>query len=255
MFETVVPETVAPRSRRLFYETLPLSIALHALVAGGVVAADVWEVTFPSHSPRMFAQYSLTEPPPPPPPPPPPQARPAQPVARVAPAKMPLVAPTIIPDLIPVVDNTPPPPEPAAVVADVVPGPPTGGVEGGVDGGEVGGTLGSIRLEAKPLPDLVKIERDLPLPMGSVSQEYPMYPEYARTRGWEDTLVVRYVIGKDGKVKDVTIVQPPERDEFRRATLDAIRHWRFHPFRDPANGEAKEVVHELTVEFRVKRTR
>jgi TonB family protein len=131
-----------------------------------------------------------------------------------------------------------------------------GGTEGGIEGGEVGGDIGGIigGLQAQPLPDLVKIERDLPLPMGSVSQEFPTYPEFAKSRGWEDSLVVRYVIDKRGKVKEVTVITPPVREEFARAAVDAIRHWRFHPFKDE-NGEAKEVVHELTVEFKIVRSK
>ncbi|HEX2123625.1 MAG TPA: energy transducer TonB, partial [Thermoanaerobaculia bacterium] len=161
-----------------------------------------------------------------------------------------LVAPTVIPDLIPLVVDLPEPPEVPVVQTVSTDTAPAGGVEGGIEGGEIGGVVGGI--EAQPLPDLVKIERDEPLPMGSVSQEYPQYPEHARTRGWEDVVVVRYIIGRNGKVREVTVIQPPAREDFARAAVDAIRHWRFHPFRD-VNGEAKEVVHELTVEFKIYR--
>jgi TonB family protein len=167
---------------------------------------------------------------------------------------MPDVAPAVIPDVIPEVMET----EPAPVVGEEVPDPAgvAGGVAGGIAGGEIGGRFGGTigGLEAQPLPDLVKIERDLPLPMGSVSQEFPAYPEYARTRGWEDVLVVRYVIDARGRVKDVSVIKPPERDEFAQATLAAMRHWRFHPFKD-VDGTPKEVVHELTVEFKLHRGR
>ena len=47
MFETVVPETVAPRSRKLFYETLPLSLALHAVAIGVVIVAGVFRSSLP----------------------------------------------------------------------------------------------------------------------------------------------------------------------------------------------------------------
>jgi periplasmic protein TonB len=252
MFETVVPEAVVPRSRKLFYQSLPFSLAIHGLVAGAALTANVWTIEFPKDSPRMFAMYSLVEPPPPPPPPPPPLVpRRATPVApRAVPVKMPLVAPPFIPDEIPVVSNLPEP-EPVIlpVVTETAP-PAPAGVEGGIEGGEVGGTIGGI--QAQPLPELIKIERDLPLPMASVSQEFPQYPEYARTRGWEDTLVVRYIIGKNGRVKDVSVIKAPMREDFSRAALEAIRHWRFQPFRDE-KGEAKEVVHELTVEFKIFR--
>lgn len=252
MFETVVPETVAPRSRKLLYETLPLSLAVHAVAAGALLVLNVWDVKFPQQSPKMFMVYSLVEPPPPPPPPPPPLApKPVAQVQRAAPVKMPLVAPTIIPDTIPVISQIEEPPPP--VVPVVTETTPLSGEEGGEIGGVLGGIVGGLAVKPAPLPDLVKIERDLPLPMGSVSQEFPAYPDYARTRGWEDVVVVRYIIGKNGKVREVTVIQPPQREEFARAAVNAIKHWRFHPFRD-VDGTAKEVVHELTVEFKIYRT-
>ena len=67
--------------------------------------------------------------------------------------------------------------------------------------------------------------------------------------------MVRYVIGKDGRVKEVKVIQPPNHDDFARAAVRAIRSWRFHPFHDPANGDVKEVAHELTVQFRIARRR
>ncbi|HKO55317.1 MAG TPA: hypothetical protein VJ276_05525, partial [Thermoanaerobaculia bacterium] len=39
MFETVVPESFAKKSRRIFYETLPVSVALHAIVVAGCLVA------------------------------------------------------------------------------------------------------------------------------------------------------------------------------------------------------------------------
>lgn len=254
MFETVVPEIAVRRSRRLLYETLPLSVAVHALAGVSAIALSLWNVAFPQHSPKLYAAYSLTATPPPPPPPPPPPRPQGEIQPRPVVARMPLVAPSFIPDEIPVVTATPPddvPTPPAAAEGGVDAGV-EGGVEGGVIGGVIGGTLGGI-LDA-PAPEVIEIRRDDPLPMGAISQEFPPYPEFARSRGIEDTLVVRYVIGKDGRIKDVTVVKPPSRDDFTRATLGAIRHWRFHPFRD-AQGEPREVVHELTVEFRIKRVR
>src|SRR5712671_234861 len=72
MFETVAPEAFRPRSRRVFYETLPISIAVHLTVAGAAVASIIWNVALPTQSPKMIIAYSLTQVPDPPPPPPPP---------------------------------------------------------------------------------------------------------------------------------------------------------------------------------------
>src|SRR6185503_10780727 len=71
MFETVVPETFHSKSRRLAYETLPLSIAIHAAAIAAGIVATVWNVGFPDASPRISVAYSLTRIPDPPPPPPP----------------------------------------------------------------------------------------------------------------------------------------------------------------------------------------
>lgn len=259
MFETVVPETVAPRSRKLFYETLPLSLGLHALAAGAVLVGAVWNVVFPEHSPKMYAAYQLTASPPPPPPPPPPPLVKAQvvPQTRAVPVKMPFVAPTIIPDEIPIVEAEPEPLTDLPVVPVADTAGQSAGVEGGVVGGEIGGeiggTIGGVAPPPVPSnPNQIEIKRDDPLPMGAISQEYPAYPEFAQRRMWEDSLVVRYIIGKNGRVKDVIVLTPPEREEFVRETVSKIRQWRFHPYRD-ADGQPKEVAHELTVIFRLVR--
>jgi protein TonB len=257
MFETVVPDAVVPRSRRLFYEVLPLSLALHAAAVAALIGGAIWNVVFPEHSPKLYAAYSLLAVPPPPPPPPPPAApKRAEAVApKAVPEKMPFVAPNVIPDTIPVVE----PEVVAETVAVAAPvegdgggGEPSDsqyGVEGGERGGEAVGTLGGVAVPL-PAPAVVEVPRDEPLPVESVDQTFPNYPEHLRTRGIEGTLVVRYRIGKDGRVKDTSIVLPPEQREFAEETLSAMRHWRFRPYRD-ASGELKEMAHELTVEFRI----
>ena len=254
MFESVAPEAFARRSHRIFYQTLPASITAHAIAAALVLTNIVWRVEFPIESPRLVRAYVLTELPPPPPPPPPPAPPPAkaQPVA--PPATKPLidVAPTVIPDAIPVVSNDPAPLEPHPMIAAA---PPSGDegtgaaiIPGGLPGGQPGGVVGGIALL---LPDnRVHIQRDKPLPMKSIRQEYPTYPEEGRLKMWEDNLTVRYVIGKDGRVKEITIIDPPNRKIFEEATRHAIRDWRFTPYYD-AEGQAQEVVHELTINFQL----
>lgn len=198
---------------------------------------------------------------PPPPPPPPPAARPPEQKPDITTAKITLpadvLAPTVIPDEIPVVHPQTLPPSAFASAKGVV-----GGIETGIDqgvvggsaegeaGGKIGGTVGGVVTE---IPDgRVHIARDKKLPMVPLSQVYPNYPEDARMRAWEDALVVRYVIGKDGRVKEVTIVSPPQRDVFVDGTVRAIRSWRFKPM--IKDGERTEVVHELTVYYRLNQS-
>jgi TonB family protein len=110
-----------------------------------------------------------------------------------------------------------------------------------------GGTLGGVVSDAR-----VHVERDRPLPMAALSQVYPVYPERARLQYLEDELVIRYVIGKDGRVREVKIVTPPRDSNFADATVRAVRNWRFRPL--VKDGERQEVVHELTVYYRLQPT-
>ena len=258
MFESVAPETFQPRSRKVFYESLPLSILAHAVAIGGVMVAGVWNVTFPNQTPRMLTLYTLAAEPTPPPPPPPPAA-PRRVVQQVQPVPVvPIqdLAPTVIPEEVPLV-------LPTADIADIGPTPTgiEGGVEGGIEGGVVGGvvdgsadgvvggTVGGIAVADVAPPDTVIIRRDQPLPMRAMSQVYPRYPEEARIRGQQDMLLVRYIIGKNGKVREVIVLQKPERKIFEDTTVRAIRQWRFKPF--IKDGVPQEVIHELTVFFKL----
>jgi periplasmic protein TonB len=259
MFETVAPEKFAPRSRKLFYETLPVSIALHALAGLAIAATTLWSVEFPDQSPPLMALYSLTSAPTPPPPPPPPPAAKrvvTQQVKQIV--KMPDVAPTFIPEEIPtVVATSSEPVQDIGPVAEGVEGGIEGGVEGGVVGGEIGGVEGgsvggvvggTVGATLAP-PDTVVVKRDAPLPMAPMSMVFPKYPDEARIRGREDVVVVRYIIGKNGRVREVIVLDHPEHAEFETVTVKAIRNWRFKPHK--VNGVAQEVIHELTVFFKL----
>jgi periplasmic protein TonB len=257
MFETVAPEAFAKRSQRVFYQTLPVSLTLHALIIGGVALGLLNQLDFPTESPRQIRSYALVELPPPPPPPPPPAPKPvvqqrAAPVPQKLIEQAKLLAPQIIPDKIPDVVDTPPvapvplPPDAFAnlnansVATD---GP---GVAGGIDGG-----VGTAPPPPPPPDDgRLHIKRGQPVPNKAIRQEYPSYPEEGRIRGYEDYVTVRYVIGKDGKVKDITVIDKPYRAMFEDVVLRTVRQWRFSPYIN-ANGEPEEVVHEMQFNFQL----
>jgi TonB family protein len=241
MFETVAPPAFGSRNRWILYETLPLSIAMHALAVGATVVAAVWNVAFPMHSPRVAGMYrmvilpdgpaapSLNRVP----------AAPKLASLPVAPAPFAdkIVAPSVIPDLTPLAD--PPPTLDAQTQMD--------GVGGGTAGGSSHGVAGGISLSGD---GRVHVERDKPLPLYVVRRDYPEYPEEAVFRRWEATVVIRYVIDVDGKVKEVTIVEHGRDPMFDEATLKAIREWRFQPLLK--DGQPIEVEHELTVYYRIE---
>lgn len=258
MFETVRPEIAVRRSRALMYETLPLSLAFHGVLVLAVMMGTYWKLAFPQDPPRLSAMYRLTaEPPPPPPPPPPPKgstARPADPTD-VRPVPTEIVAPTVIPDQIPAVPSTPLMAE-AVGTQEGVEGGVVGGVVGGTMGGVIGGVIGGVEGgvvtdEPQAPPNTVVVARDEPLPMSPVSMVYPEYPELERLRGNEDRVIVRYIIGRNGRVREVTVLDKALIPAFTTATVKAIRNWRFRPLMK--DGVAQEVVHELTVYFKLER--
>src|SRR5205814_1941766 len=122
------------------------------------------------------------------------------------------------------------------VAGGVVGGDPIAGVAGGVVGGKPGGVLGGFLGD----DGRVHFGRNQALPLFVERQDYPEYPEWGRIRGYEDQVVVRYIIGKDGRVKELTVLEPPERKMFESAAVDAIKLWRFRPLF--VDGEAREVV-------------
>ncbi|MCU1229774.1 MAG: TonB family protein [Acidobacteria bacterium] len=259
MFETVATASVS-RSRRLLYETLPVSIVLHLIAVGVAVGASLWKVEFPRQSPRFVTMYSLTaipDPPPPPPPPPPPKPAQQQPppatheVALVARPQVPveeIVAPTVIPDEIPLVSNSIAQLATTAIavggVATGIPGGEKDGQAGGEIGGKLHGITGGIQF---PDDGRVHIERGKPLPLLALSQEYPSYPPEMKKKRIEDSVIVRYVIGTDGRMKDVQVIDPAKQAVFNEVTVSAIRRWRFRPM--IKDGKPTEVVHELLVNF------
>src|SRR5438067_2503717 len=255
MFETVVPETFEVRSKRVLYETLPLSIAIHVFALGGLALTALWNIGFPVDSPRVVRAYSLATIPDPPPPPPPPRPTQAVPKAAEVPPTLPekIVAPTVIPDTIPQLPD--PIPVAAVAPAPVVEAPQDPGIPGGAaDGkiaGEVGGKLHGVASQFFPQDGRVHIERNQSLPLKVVEQEYPAYPDKAKKDQLEDQVVVRYIIGKKGQVIDVQIIDHAKYSMFDDATVDAIRKWRFRPMIQ--DGKPVEVVHELAVNFELIR--
>jgi protein TonB len=259
MFETVAPDAFLKRSRRVFYQTLPLSLTLHSAVIIGIGAVLLNHLDFPTQSPPVVRSYILTElPPPPPPPPEAPKVVPKPPStpARQVPQKVlemaKMLAPTVIPDKIPdVVDNTPPPEGPIDMnaiakitgVGDVAEGP-------GSSEGVVGGVGMPPPPPAKPADGRLHVDRGKALPMKAIRQEYPVYPDEARLRGYEDNLTIRYVIGKDGRVKDITVLDKPYRQIFEETVIKYVKQWRFSPYVNE-DGQAEEVVHEVQFNFQV----
>lgn len=74
----------------------------------------------------------------------------------------------------------------------------------------------------------------------------PVYPAEARKERLEGTIALDIVIGRDGSVLSVHALNGP--DILARAAVDALRWWKFEPYR--INGEPAAVGTTVAVEFK-----
>jgi TonB family protein len=126
-------------------------------------------------------------------------------------------------------------------------GSPEGSINGdlaGVVGGKKRGTVGGIVFAED---GRVHIDRTEKLPLKEVEKEYPHYPDAARSKRLEDTCVIRYTIGKNGRVIDLAVIEHAKAAMFDEETVNTIRKWRFRPMM--VNGKPVEVVHEVEVYY------
>jgi TonB family protein len=78
-------------------------------------------------------------------------------------------------------------------------------------------------------------------------QEMPEYPELAMQNNLQGTVLLRAVVGKDGRVQDILLISGPPM--LASAVLDAVRKWRYKPYY--RNGEPVEVETQIKVDFSI----
>ncbi len=189
--------------------------------------------------------------------------RPPRPVAEVRPVERPVEPPPpvakpdpIPPVLAPVVSAPADPKEQAGVLAPVAPaansqgagnggGAGTGSGRGigegtgpGIGEGTGGGTGGGPYRPGSGIT-----------PPTIVHEVKPDYTEEARRRSLSGDVVLEIVVGSDGRVGAVRIVQGLGAGLDQRA-VDAVRQWRFAPAR--RFGTPVDVLVEVAVEFRLR---
>ena len=70
-------------------------------------------------------------------------------------------------------------------------------------------------------------------------------PDYPNTDA-QGSVILLAIIGVDGKVQKLSVISGPE--PLQKAALDAVRHWRYHPF--VLNGSPVTVETTVTINFR-----
>jgi periplasmic protein TonB len=146
----------------------------------------------------------IAEPPAPPPEKPQPEPEIVQKIEPTIVTPAPIVQ-TLAPPPPIAVTNTPPPVKPVAVAAPPAQGPVTVG------------NLDERLLDGKP----------------------PRYPMESRRKHEQGTVVLRIMIGTDGRVQEISIAESSGFARLDQAALQAVRTWRWQPF--VREGQAVEV--------------
>lgn len=95
------------------------------------------------------------------------------------------------------------------VPVDLPPPPPPGSTDGPPDDDEV---VEFFALENSP---------------AQIRKVDPKYPELARKAGLEGSVFVQFIVGRDGRVRQATVLRGHE--IFRQAALDAVLQWVYKP--------------------------
>jgi protein TonB len=270
-FDTLIVSAGKKRERKRAL-TLPVSIAIHAVVLVAVVVLPLLsygDLPDPvmSGAVRAFLVEAAPAPPPPPPPPPPPAAaaaprveRPRTPAPAVVPTEAPkFTAPVEIPAEVPSADVADlgagvPGGEPGGVEGGVVGGQEggvVGGTIGGVPGGELGGVVGGVPGGVpEPEPEVpkgpVRVGGQIKPPKKVRSAE-PVYPAMAREARVQGVVILEATISASGEVTNVKVLRGnPLLD---KAAVDAVREWAYSP--TMLNGTAVPVIMTVTVKFRL----
>jgi protein TonB len=242
MFENQLIESKRRKGTGKKPLTFFLSVIIHGLVIGTVVAASLWFVEDVPEPPIPVQFYAAAPPPPPPPPPPAPKAAPQKAQPKPTPQVTERVmSPTVIPDVIP---QPLPAPEPVQTPGEGVEGGVEGGVPGGVVGGVIGGTKGGTGTDVgAPL----RVGGDVKAPILKERVE-PVYPEPARKARMQGVVILEAIITADGTVSDVKVLKSvnPLLDA---AAERAVSHWTYRPA--TLGGRAVSVYLTVTVNFQL----
>ena len=238
MFENALIESGHRRGDSRKAVTLPLSIAIHAVIIGIVLGASIWFVEDVPEPPIPVTFYAAAPPPPPPPPAAPKAAPKPQEVQKVVPVRsVEMVQPTSIPEKVPEPLAQPEPPAPSGGEGVA------GGVEGGVPGGVLGGVVGGTGPGTGEEPLRVGGEVKAPVLVNRVE---PNYPEAARKARMEGVVILEAIITASGSVEEVKVLKSvnPLLDA---SGVRAVQQWRYKPA--TLNGRAVRVYLTVTVTF------
>jgi protein TonB len=239
LFEDLIESDVVAHKTKQSY-TLPVSIAIHAIVLLAVVVVPLLtseELPEPTSVVKAFFVEPAAAPPPPPPPPPPAprQQNQPKPMSTPVPTENKFQAPIETPEQV----------KPDEGIDLGVEGGVPGGVEGGVPGGVVGGVVGGLP-DAPPPPQAVRVGGQIKEPK-KLKHVNPAYPDIAKQARVQGVVILECTISPQGRVTDVKVLRGiPLLDS---AAIEAVKQWVYSP--TLLNGVPVPVIMTVTVNFRL----
>ena len=79
----------------------------------------------------------------------------------------------------------------------------------------------------------------------------PIYPDVARKKGWEGSVILRAQITTQGHVESLTLLKSSGYEILDQSATSAVRHWRFHP--QQVDRQPTPSTVEIPVKFSLKR--
>jgi protein TonB len=224
---------------------LAATLAIHAMLAAGLEAAERF-IRRPVPVEPLQVAFDVR--PPPPPPPPAPEPEPAPPPETPPPAPKPVAKPPArrVASLPRAPAPAPGPPDEAPAPQQVYtlpggdmtvhPGEPGGsptGVPGGTGKGKGGGAAPESTGTGGPRPVPLASVKVMPEPIGDYDYSND-YPPEARKLGIEGEVLVRILVGTDGRVAETKLARGLGHGLDEKA-LELARRFRFKPARNDAD--------------------
>ena len=148
-----------------------------------------------------------------------------------------------LPDLPTAVLTTPPASEPAQNPA------PAGAAAGMMLPASAGQNSVASASASKAAPKRVRVSQGVTQNM-KISDVAPSYPSEAKQAGVEGLVVFAAVIGKDGNIQNLRVLNSPS-PLLSQAAIDAVKQWKYRPYL--LNGTPVEVDTQITVNFTLSR--
>lgn len=111
------------------------------------------------------------------------------------------------------------------------------------------GVVGSAPAASSKLPQRVRVSQGVTQKM-RISDVVPSYPMEAKQAGIQGLVVLAVVIGKDGNIQSLKVLDSPS-PILSQAAMDAVKQWKYRPY--VLNGTPVEVDTQITVNFTLSR--